>query len=645
MKKQHAAYTLALLFGATSIFGGSTLPLFERDMSVVLADSATTSTVSTEDELQDALEKGGSIILNDDIVIQNEIKHNMWLDIDKDIILDLNGHTLSDTNNSAAYFAITSTGNMTVKGSGTIVACIQVENADLKIVDGTITGWVQVSDGDTTVLDGEIDWNLELDGTSSKCQIQGGLINSISIDGCDVTMAGGLVRTIDLSGGNLYMSGGVIDGDDDTNDSHGIYIHNGIFTMSGGTIANNSFSGVLFCSECHGKFIMTGGNIINNGNKGVDLANKYDIFDMSGGTISKNAGGGVDVGDGTFTMTGGSINNNGDTGVYANSEAGTFTLSGGSITNNHSRNPDRTTGGGVYIYDTTFNISGSPVISGNKNDDNETENVYLSGTNAKINITGALKDGCNIGVYPSKTGDFTKNYATHNGTTDPTKYFSSDQSNYSVSRNAATGEAQLVKTSSSSSSSSSSNTTARNTATSRSTSSSSSSARSSSSSSSDDDDSSSSKSFSDGGTKTGGSGASKGDYKKAGKTGAKYTMAEISDKATAAKVPATVKIGKKTYNVTAISSDAFIGYSNLKTVTIGKNIKKIGKSAFSGCSSLKTLTIHSKKLTAKNIQGALKGSAVKTVYVPANMVQAYKKIFTKKNTSSKSKITVKAIKS
>ena len=371
MKKQHAAYTLALLFGATSIFGGSTLPLFERDMSVVLADSATTSTVSTEDELQDALEKGGSIILNDDIVIQNEIKHNMWLDIDKDIILDLNGHTLSDTNNSAAYFAITSTGNMTVKGSGTIVACIQVENADLKIVDGTITGWVQVSDGDTTVLDGEIDWNLELDGTSSKCQIQGGLINSISIDGCDVTMAGGLVRTIDLSGGNLYMSGG---------------------------------------------------------------------------TISKNAGGGVNVGDGTFTMTGGIIHNNGNAGVTASSEDGTFNLSGGNISNNHSRNSDRTHGGGIYIHDTTFNLSGSPIITGNKNASNETENVRLSGTNARINITGALKDGCKIGVYSYETGDFTKNYATYNGTTDPTKYFSSDRSKYSVSLNANSGEAQLVNT-------------------------------------------------------------------------------------------------------------------------------------------------------------------------------------------------------
>ena len=54
---------------------------------------------------------------------------------------------------------------------------------------------------------------------------------------------------------------------------------------------------------------------------------------------------------------------------------------------------------------------------------------------------------------------------------------------------------------------------------------------------------------------------------------------------------------------------------------------------------------HPKKLTAKNIQGALKGSAVKTVYVPADKVQAYKKIFTKKNTGSKNKISVKAIKS
>lgn len=297
------------------------------------------------------------------------------------------------------------------------------------------------------------------------------------------------------------------------------------------------------------------------------------------------------------------------------------------------------------------------VIKGKKpSEDIMLDDTYMSSTNWDfISNNGALLE---YNTFYLKQGETYKIYA---GLSDGryirsrkgyVAFFAGDTVDLSVLNNGPTGTPEKNPTSRSTSSASSpTNTTSAANATSSSNrttspavSSPSRSSSSSSSSRSDDDDDSSSKSFSDGGTKTGGSGSSKGDYKKAGKTGAKYTMAEISDKATTAKVPATVKIGKKTYNVTAISSDAFIGYSNLKTVTIGKNIKKIGKNAFSGCSSLKTLTVNSKKLTAKNIKGALKGSAVKTVYVPADKVQAYKKIFTKKITGSKNKITVKAIK-
>lgn len=45
-------------------------------------------------------------------------------------------------------------------------------------------------------------------------------------------------------------------------------------------------------------------------------------------------------------------------------------------------------------------------------------------------------------------------------------------------------------------------------------------------------------------------------------------------------VPATVKIGKKTYKVTSIACNAFKGYKNIQKVAIGKNVSTIGKMLF-----------------------------------------------------------------
>ncbi|MBR1635108.1 MAG: leucine-rich repeat protein [Lachnospiraceae bacterium] len=141
--------------------------------------------------------------------------------------------------------------------------------------------------------------------------------------------------------------------------------------------------------------------------------------------------------------------------------------------------------------------------------------------------------------------------------------------------------------------------------------------------------------------KTAGKGAAKAYYIKTGKGTVRYDTPDLDTKAVAIVVPSKVKIGKKEYKVTAISAKAFDGYDKLRSVTIGKNVKKIGKSAFAGCRKLKTITIQSKKLTKKNIKYSLKDSYIKTVRVPSGMAEKYKKIFKKKNVGSKYKITIK----
>lgn len=119
------------------------------------------------------------------------------------------------------------------------------------------------------------------------------------------------------------------------------------------------------------------------------------------------------------------------------------------------------------------------------------------------------------------------------------------------------------------------------------------------------------------------------------------------------KIGNTVKIGGKSFKITALNAKAFNGYTKITKIIIGKNVTTIGKEAFSGCSKvtsvtigtglktisnnafykckeLKTITINSKQLktVGKNAIKNTYGSAV--IEVPLSKVNAYKKLFKSK---------------
>ena len=138
-------------------------------------------------------------------------------------------------------------------------------------------------------------------------------------------------------------------------------------------------------------------------------------------------------------------------------------------------------------------------------------------------------------------------------------------------------------------------------------------------------------------------GSAKGYYTKIGKSSVEYISPKVSKKAKTVKVPATVKIGKKTYKVTVVSSYAFTGNDNLQTVRIGKNVKRISPEAFYGCKKLTKLEVGSRQLTAKTIRRCLNGSAVNKIVVQKRAqgkFRTYKKIFTKKITASPKKLSL-----
>lgn len=125
-------------------------------------------------------------------------------------------------------------------------------------------------------------------------------------------------------------------------------------------------------------------------------------------------------------------------------------------------------------------------------------------------------------------------------------------------------------------------------------------------------------------------------------TKANSTVREVTyvkqknNKKTSITIPATVTISGQVYKVTAIADKAFKNNKKLKSVTIGKHVKKIGKEAFSGCKKLKKITIKSTVLKSVG-KNAIKNINKKaTIKVPKKKLSKYKKLFKSKTGYKKS---------
>ena len=206
-----------------------------------------------------------------------------------------------------------------------------------------------------------------------------------------LTLAGGTIT------GNTAGSGGNADGGAINND--------GKFYMTGGTITGNK--------------AVRGGGIFNDANAGGEVY-------ISGGTISDNealTGGGI-YNQSKLYISGGTITRNIATGdAYGHMVAGVDS-------------PRNDTNDPYYTANYTY-ISGNPVITGNHAQGIDTN---LSAT--AVTINGALKTGAKIGFYGTTAGTFTTGWSSYMGTASPSAYFSSDNSNFSVTGSG--GEAALT---------------------------------------------------------------------------------------------------------------------------------------------------------------------------------------------------------
>lgn len=189
------------------------------------------------------------------------------------------------------------------------------------------------------------------------------------------------------TGGGVFVSSGsftmnsdaVISGNSAGNNGGGIYIsYPGTFTMENGTISGNSADkngGGVYVHNS-GAFTMNSGSISGNSatqnGGGVYAENIGTAFTVKGGTIGGSTaadanaakyGGGVYVKNGTFTMSGGKVTGNSASkdGGGVRLDKGTFNMSGSAVI---SRNTADTYGGGVDVNDGSFTMSGGS-ITGN----------------------------------------------------------------------------------------------------------------------------------------------------------------------------------------------------------------------------------------------------------------------------------------
>lgn len=166
------------------------------------------------------------------------------------------------------------------------------------------------------------------------------------------------------------------------------------------------------------------------------------------GGFGADYGGGV-LNQGSFTMSGGTIVGNTALkkgGGVCNGRAGTFVMNGGSICRNAAP-----LGGGV-LNRNVFQLSGSPVITGNhvSTGENAAEsNVYLEKKETEstiIAVSGPLSCPIPIGVAMQKRGVFTSGLLGKGGV----ECFSSDEGSFEVAMivdGASAGEAKLIQAS------------------------------------------------------------------------------------------------------------------------------------------------------------------------------------------------------
>ena len=225
-------------------------------------------------------------------------------------------------------------------------------------VDGTLYGMTAAKLGDNGMADfSALDKNLTLTIKALSETTNATLAGGARFNADGTVTANGIKKSIIYAkpaGGTLALTleNLVIKNGYTTANGGGIYIEGGnaTLTMNGGTIENNK-------AEKGGGVYVNSSTFIMNGTAKIS------------GNNASGDGGGVALNGGTFTMNDGTISNNTaayGAGIHVNGGS-KVTMTGGTISDNTATGKDDSGGGGIHLYDGTFEMSGSAsAITGNE---------------------------------------------------------------------------------------------------------------------------------------------------------------------------------------------------------------------------------------------------------------------------------------
>ena len=277
----------------------------------------------------------------------------------------------------------------------------------------------------------------------------GGEISGNKVSDSGSINYGGGVRVSDPYS-TFTMLGGIITNNEATNGGGGgVYIGGGRFEMSGSAVitrnktASSLGGGGVFMNGSDtvyalNEFIMSGNAVISentatNGNGGGVYMNSAPEVTMNGGSITGNTaannGGGVYAFSGTFTMNDGTIAGNKATaknggGVYVESIGTTFTMKDGTIGGSTAADANTADyGGGVYVKNGTFTMSGGKVTGNSATEDGggvrlDKGTFHMSGSAViSRNTTDTYGGGVDVnnGSFTMSGGSITGNNAIRGG--------------------------------------------------------------------------------------------------------------------------------------------------------------------------------------------------------------------------------------
>ena len=418
--------------------------------------SGNVTEVSSWNELQDALQQDGNIVLKNDIIADRG-DSCLTVPEGKNILLDLKGHKIDRNVHSGSKefencifdifgtLEINNSGsreNGVLTGAWSAEGAIEVENrGSLFLKNGSLSdnttgrGGVFVYSGGNFTMDGGKIVNNSTDGAgqgagvylseNSKFIMNGGEISE------NTAIAGG--AGIYATGAELEINNGKIFGNTVKVKSNGggIYLCSGsTLTMKGGQISeNNSGSPGAGVYLIDSRFVMTGGEISGNGcnrkselNGGSGVAVDSDAeFEMQGGRICENEatkGAGVYLmkNGSRFIMSGGSIDKNEADerggGICGATQTAEAILSGGQICDNHVKAEEQDgryagiSGGGVVSdYYLDVKVSGNIQITGNTSGSERVSDDLYNENRKRVYVAGPLGENASIGISANQISD------------------------------------------------------------------------------------------------------------------------------------------------------------------------------------------------------------------------------------------------